>query len=207
MHSQAEMDRRALMSRALLLVGATALPADVWAAKSRGRRRFLGKAQFALLSAIADTIIPDTDTPGAVAAGVPAKLDAMLRDWASAKRRNELMRVLTEIDSLAMMNDKKPFSSLSPDRRKALLVEHDKAALEPEPVSKEKLNVIPAMSGVSPVANPGYLKLKELVIALYYASEIASTKELVYEHVPGPWVPSLKVTPESRPFAGVGGFF
>jgi hypothetical protein len=30
------------------------------------------------------------------------------------------------------------------------------------------------------------------------------TQELVYEHVPGKFVASLKTTPETRPFAGVG---
>jgi gluconate 2-dehydrogenase gamma chain len=64
-----------------------------------------------------------------------------------------------------------------------------------------------AMVAGPPVANPAYLKLKELVITLYYASEVALTQELIYEHVPGKFVPSLKVNPDTRPFAGVGGPF
>jgi hypothetical protein len=64
-----------------------------------------------------------------------------------------------------------------------------------------------AMMAGPPVAKPGFLRLKDLVIALYYSSEVALSKELIYEHVPGPFVPSMKVTPETRPFAGVGGLF
>ncbi len=54
--------------------------------------------------------------------------------------------------------------------------------------------------------NPAWVKLKDLVITLYYNSEIAMTQEEIYEHVPGKWVPSLKITPGMRPVAGVGPF-
>jgi hypothetical protein len=63
------------------------------------------------------------------------------------------------------------------------------------------------MVGGVPTVNPAYVKLKELIINLYYSSEIASTKELVFEPVPGKYIASLKVTPETRPFAGLGGPF
>jgi hypothetical protein len=58
-----------------------------------------------------------------------------------------------------------------------------------------------------PTANPAYVRLKGLIINLYYASEMANEKELVFETVPGKFVASMKVTPESRPFAGLGGLF
>ncbi len=204
------MDRRSLITRALLLVGATAVPlnAEVFATTvKKAQKRFLSPAQFSAMSAIADTIIPVTDTPGAVAAGVPRLFDKLLTTWASAAHREQLTTAIAEIDTLAMTNDKKPFSALTPARRKALLVEHDKEALKPGSAPKEKLTGLMAMVAGPPVANPGYVRLKDLVIALYYSSEIASTKELVYEHVPGKFVPSFKITPDTRPFAGVGGPF
>jgi hypothetical protein len=58
-----------------------------------------------------------------------------------------------------------------------------------------------------PTMNPAYVRLKGLIIALYYNSEVACTDELVFEPVPGKYVPSMKVTPETRPFAGLGGPF
>ncbi len=202
------LDRRALLAQVAALIGATAIPAEVFAAAAKGSvKRFLNPTQFSLLSAVADTIIPVTDTPGAVAVGVPKLFDKLLATWASAKRQTQLMTALTEIDSLAMKSDKMGFVALTPARRKVLLVEHDKAAVKPGPPPKEKLNALQAMLAGAPVANPGFIKVKELVIALYYASEVACTKELVYEHVPGKFIPSFKVTPETRPFAGVGGPF
>jgi gluconate 2-dehydrogenase gamma chain len=208
MHDLAQMDRRMLMQRVALLIGAAALPVDAFAVVAKGKgKRFLSPAQYALLTAVADTIIPVTDTPGAVATGVPRQIDGMLAHWASANTRTMLTGALAEINALAMASDKKQFAALSPERRKALLVEHDIAALKPGPPRKEKLNAFAAMVAGPPVANPGFLKLKDLIITLYYSSETALTKELIYEHVPGQWVPSMKVTPETRPFAGVGGPF
>jgi len=54
------------------------------------------------------------------------------------------------------------------------------------------------------VVDNGYQLIKELVVALYYVSEIGMTQEQVYEHVPGKWVPSLKITGGVRPFASPG---
>jgi gluconate 2-dehydrogenase gamma chain len=208
MHDFAQMDRRTMIQRIALLLGAASLPADAFALAAKGKgKRYLTPAQFALLSAVADTIIPVTDTPGAVATGVPRQLDGMLAKWASAAHRTEMVGALTEIDALALTAYKKGFAALDPARRKSLLVEYDKAALKPGPPRKEKLSGFAAMAAGPPVAKPGFLRLKDLVIALYYSSEVALTKELIYEHVPGQWVPSMKVTPETRPFAGVGGLF
>jgi gluconate 2-dehydrogenase gamma chain len=208
MTSLPEMERRSLLQSMALLLGVAALPVDAVAAarKSRGKP-ILSKDQFALLSAIADTIIPVTDTPGAIAVGVPKLLDAMLANWASPSRRLALIGAMSEIDSHALATDQKGFAALDPARRKMLLLDHDKAALKPGPPPKEKLNALMTMVAGPPVANPAYLKLKELIIALYYSSEVAMTQELVYEHVPGKFVPSMNITPETRPFAGVGGPF
>jgi gluconate 2-dehydrogenase gamma chain len=203
-----EMERRSLLQSLALLLGVAALPANALAAARKSNsKQGLSVDQFSLLNAIADTMIPATDTPGAVAVGVPRLLDKMLANWASPSRRLALIGAMSEIETLALTSDKKGYARLDPARRKALLLDHDKAALKPGPPPKEKLSALLAMVAGPPVANPAYLKLKELVITLYYASEVALTQELIYEHVPGKFVPSLKVTPETRPFAGVGGPF
>jgi len=92
---------------------------------------------------------------------------------------------------------------LAADARNAFLVEYDKAALQAVPLPPDAPKAHPFMPQVSVVDN-GYHRLKGLVVSLYYVSEIGLTQELVYEHVPGPWVPSLKITPGMRPFASVG---
>ena len=40
----------------------------------------------------------------------------------------------------------------------------------------------------------------------YYMSEAALTTELEYEHVPGSWTASVKVTPKTKPAITFGAF-
>lgn len=201
------MDRRALMGRLAILLGTTALPAEAFGAASKAAtKKFLTAPQFATMSAIADTVIPATDTPGAVGVGVPRLLDGMLANWASAKTRAHLAGVIAAIDKLAKDADGKGFAALPPARRKALLLTYDRDALKPGPKPTEKLNAILRMMAGPPVMNPAWATLKDLVLTLYYNSEVAMTNEQVYEHVPGKWVPSLKITPDMRPFASGGPF-
>src|SRR5688572_28601901 len=127
------MHRRDMMSRIALLLGAAALPAEAFAAPVKRGARYLTAPQFKLLSAVTDTILPATDTPGALAAGVPARLDAMLRDWASPETRSNLIGALTRIDDAAKAAKGKGFAALSPTDRAALLTPHDAAALKAVP--------------------------------------------------------------------------
>ncbi|HEX8056367.1 MAG TPA: gluconate 2-dehydrogenase subunit 3 family protein, partial [Novosphingobium sp.] len=195
-----QIDRRSMLSTALLIVGASAAAAvspQAFAKAAAGTKPYLDPTRFTLLSAIADTIIPKTDTPGAVDAHVPAKFDALLVNWASPEHRVQLTGAMTKIDDLAREKQGKGFADLTPDQRKELLVAHDIAGLKPVPRT-DKLTGMRAMMAGPSVADPGYAKLKELIVLLYYYSEEALTTELVYEHVPGGWTPSVKVTPETR---------
>ena len=206
MHEIEVMNRRALMQRMALLLGASAIPAEAFAAaKPRARKRFLTPAQFATLSTVADTMLPTTDTPGAVAAGVPAKLDGMLGTWAAPATRTLITDALGRIDTAAKTQKGKGFATLAPAVRAALLKSHDVAALKPAAAPPGAPKVV-FFSPITYVADQGYLKLKELVINLYYYSEIGASKELIYEHVPGTYEPSIKLTPQSRPYLGVGPF-
>lgn len=196
-------DRRSLLQHLALLLGATALPAEALAAPRQRAQRFLPPPRFATLSAVSDTLIPATDTPGALAAKVPEVLDGMMRNWASAKTRTELAGALAAIEAAARASDKTVFAALSPERRKAVLIEHEKAALKPVP-RKEQLTGLAALMRPPSVADPGYYRLKSMIIALYYNSEVAMTQELIYTHVPGPYQPSVKIEPGTRPEAGGG---
>jgi len=196
-------DRRALLQQIGLLIGAATLPVEALAAPAPRAAKFLPPAQFALLSAVSDTLIPATDTPGALGAKVPQTLDAMLRNWASAKTKTEVLAAIAAIDHAALLSDHKPFASLPADRRKAVLIDHEKVALKDVP-RNDGLSGIAALMGMASVADPGYHRIKSLVLSLYYNSEVAMTQELTYEHVPGKWDPSIKIIPGMRPFAGGG---
>ncbi len=199
------MGRRAMLQRAILLVAGTSVLAGSpgLAATTKAAGKGLSKGQFDICSAVADSIVPTTDTPGAVDAGVPVLLDGMLRKWASPERRIALTGALDTIDTLARAQKNKGFAELPVAERSEFLKLHDAMALKPVPRTDGKSGIA-AMLGDPSVADPGYAKLKELIVTLYYYSEPALTSELSYEHAPGQWQPSIPVTPDTRPAGGPG---
>jgi hypothetical protein len=202
MNDPSMTDRRSMMARVLWLAGATASFAVMPEALAEAARpkAYLDKPVFDLLSAVADTIVPTTDTAGAIDARVPTLFDALLVTWASGERRYELTQALARIDAKSRETSGKPFAGLSPQQRTDLLSSFDKQALKVLPGK-------PADAGTDLRAGPnhadrGYAKLKELIVLLYYMSEPALTQELSYVHAPGRWEPSIPVTPQTRPAAG-----
>jgi gluconate 2-dehydrogenase gamma chain len=202
----ASADRRALLQQLGLLLGAAALPASaVFGAAARSAPRYLDTATFRLVTAVSDTLVPRTDTAGAVQAGIPQVFDALLRDWAAAATRTQLIDALKRIDAAALAQSGRPFAQLRAPARHALLQAHDAAALKPAPVT-QPLSVDAMLAGGPPVADAGYRHLKDLVVTLYYSSKAGLTQELTYVHAPGKWQPSVPVSKGTRP-AGGGGLF
>ncbi|WP_294135335.1 gluconate 2-dehydrogenase subunit 3 family protein [Sphingobium sp.] len=207
MNDLLSLDRRSLIQQMLALAGAGAAvgfsPAALAKAAARAKP-YLSPTHFALVTAVADTIIPRTDTPGAIDAGVPATFDALIANWASPDRRQQLSQALSEIDALAHEKKGMGFAQLSATERLALLTPYDVEALQvvPSPAGGRGLSM---MRGPT-FANPGYGKLKELIVILYYISETGLTHELTYDHTPGEWLPSIPVTPDTRPTGGAGLF-
>lgn len=211
------MDRRELLGRAFALIGASVLPSGAWAAAGEQPRYELEPARFELLSAFADTIIPATDTPGALAAKVPERFDALLAAWATPERKAEIVGALDAIDVLAKARFQRGFAGLAPKERDSVLGPHDLAALKPgappatvvDPqVGRAKQEPVQptgyAEKGRPRYADPAYARLKEFVVVLFYLSETALTHDLAYQHDPGAWEPSIPVTPATRPWGGIG---
>jgi hypothetical protein len=128
----------------------------------------------------------------------------MMGHWASAETKAKVIAALAAVEKMALEADRKTFAALSPARRKELLITYDKAALQPVAPPKKVSGLAALMGAATYVADPGYHRVKELIIGLHYSSEAAMTKDIIYEHVPGPFVASLKLTKDSRPFSGLG---
>ncbi|MFN3620379.1 gluconate 2-dehydrogenase subunit 3 family protein [Sphingorhabdus sp.] len=204
MLTPAEINRRSALHGIMMALGASVVAGCGYMPGSSARASF-SDAQLAVLESFADTMIPQTDTAGAVQAGVPKRLAKMYTDWASDDTRAELSGALDRLAESAQSNTRNTFSELSAEERLTLLQRHDKAALtpiEPKPGAPRGTFLSPIPS----VLDVGYHKLKQLVLNLHYSSEVGLTSELVYEHVPGTWQPSIKVTPGMRPFASLGPF-
>ena len=181
------LGRRQFLANALLAIGVAGAAFPGWTrleAAARAKAPFLDPARSAILDALAETILPRTDTPGARDAGVPARIDMLLTTWASPQTRVDFARVLDEVDAAARAHDPKGLAVL--------------------PAAKQ-LEVVAAYDGAK-MQDAGYRKLKGLVLALYYLSEPGATQELRYEHVPGAWEPSVPVTADTRAWAFDIGF-
>ena len=169
-------DRRELLRRAILLVGGTAVTTPFELLADSGPQvRFFGAVQYSLLEAVADIILPRTDTPGAIDAGVPAAFDALMKSWASRERQEQFRALLEDIDRAAR-NQGGGVLALARTRRAEVIAAFDE----------------------SQAGNRVYRKFKELLLTLYCLSEAGATQELRYEHVPGRWEASVKMTPNTR---------
>lgn len=165
--SNPQLNRRALLLGAVFLVGGAAALTRFARGDRTAGAGALAAAEFALLETISDVMIPDTDTPGALAAGVPQFLRTMLEEWASSETRAQIAGVLERIDKRAWVRLGASFAQVLPEQRHELLRDFDAAAFV--------------------LGDDAYSRLKFLVLAGYYHSEIGATQELRFEMVPGTW--------------------
>lgn len=96
------MDRRSLL-KSLAAAGAVALLPDdaafaAWARVGSRRTSGLSEAQLARIGAIADAILPRTDTPSATDVGVPAFVDVIVSENYSDADRAAFVANLDAID-------------------------------------------------------------------------------------------------------------
>jgi gluconate 2-dehydrogenase gamma chain len=122
-------------------------------------------AQRATMSALSDRVIPTTDTPGAVAAGVPAYIEKLLADWSLPGDRVPIVAGLDALDKRSMADNRVPAARATPAQQDALLTL--------------------AMDGKIENGKDFFEAFRQLVIAGYYTSEIGMTQEREYLPVPG----------------------
>jgi hypothetical protein len=92
--------------------------------------RTLNAAQRALVTDIAEMIIPETDTPGATSVKVPEFIDLILTEWDSDEERARFLAGLTDIDTRARAGGSQRFVDLSGPRKIDLLTALDAAREE-----------------------------------------------------------------------------
>jgi gluconate 2-dehydrogenase gamma chain len=165
-----KLNRRTLLLGAVMLVGGAAALVRLQRKEAGAQTRdnfTLDGRNFALLEQVCEAIIPTTDTPGAIVAGVPVFVREMLEEWATDQSRSEIAEVLDGIEKLAWSQFGAAFLELLPARRALVM-----AAFDAERIGRQ---------------DAAYGKFKYLVLAGYYHSEIGATQELRFELVPGAW--------------------
>jgi hypothetical protein len=117
--------------------------------------RVLTPEQDALVTRIAELIIPETDTPGATTVKVNEFIDLLLAEWYSDEDKTAFLNGLSAIDAEATLVNETIFVNCRPEAQSALLTKWDTATGDPTPGS----------------ATAGFKKLKNLTIYGYFTSE------------------------------------
>ncbi|HWE24927.1 MAG TPA: gluconate 2-dehydrogenase subunit 3 family protein [Myxococcales bacterium] len=147
------------------------------AARTGVRLRTLSEQQNSTLSALADALLPESDTPGALTLGVDRFIDLLLTESLIERDRNRFLAALEAIDERSRSRSGAVFPSLSEEQRHALLSELDGAL--PTPGAKEPKDA-------PMTAARGYAMVKRLVVYAYFTSPPVA-KELLktYPIIPG----------------------
>ncbi len=146
----------------------------------------LTEHQARTLSAIAERILPTTDTPGAGDAEIPGFVDRLLAGWLPDAARDHLLAELDSFDARAKEKGG-PFVDLPDTERDELLNEAQDEALAERDGRAFSRNVNRLHE------QPFFDLVKWLTLFGYYTSEAGMKSELGYRIVPGRWDPCVDI--------------
>lgn len=136
--------REALRRTAWLIGGAVSAPtlagvlAGCGADRSAGSPKVLTAGQLALVGAIAEHIIPETDSPGAKAAHVDGFIDEMLASYYPEEERALFLAGLEDVDERARQAHGSRFLECTPEQQLDLLLELDRESFAPDRSATEE---------------------------------------------------------------------
>ena len=140
----------------------------------------LSPHQNATVTAIAEMIIPATDTPGAREARVPEFIDLILTEWCSGADCQRFLQGLADTDARSRKMFGKDFVDGTPQQQTELLTALDEELTrlrEANPSERHHASAA-RRETESPVERNFFYMMKRLTLIGYYTSEIGWTKEL-----------------------------
>jgi gluconate 2-dehydrogenase gamma chain len=136
----------------------------------------LSQEQMSIVAAVAEIMIPRTDTPGAIEVGVPGFIDLMLKDVYTQQDRDRFLAGLAEFDAAAHSEQGKDFHALESTRQVALVRKfHDAAVIEEKRLARPQQRF----------QRPFILMTKELTLLGFFTSRAGDTHVLQYVAIPG----------------------
>ena len=136
--------------------------------------RSLTTEHLALIGAIADTILPRTDTPSATDVKVPAFIDIIVSENYTDNQRSAFLSALPQLEAALASPDGASFVSMDPEHRAVALGAVERANRQSQPFAT-------------------YWRLKGLVIHGYFTSEPVAKRVLHYNMMPGRYDGAAKV--------------
>jgi hypothetical protein len=187
------IDRREAIKRVTALLGGVALVggSGLVAACERAQNRAAATREagtftaqdIAFLDEVAETILPETKTPGAKAAHVGAFMALMVTDTYDDQNQGIFRDGMRKMNATAFM-------AATPEQRLAQL----------EQLDREQKTYTDAKKPSDP---PHFFRLmKELTLFGYFTSEVGCTQAMRYRETPGRFDPCVPYAPGETTWAG-----
>jgi len=191
------IDRREAIRRVTALLGGIALVGGgslVSACEQAQRRAAAARGgagagtftarDIAFLDEVAETILPETKTPGAKAAQVGPFMALMVTDTYDEREQAIFRDGMRKLDAACQTMHRTSFMEATPPQRLALL----------EQLDREQKTYMDARHGDDTPAHY-FRMMKELALLGYFTSEIGYTKAMRYAETPGRFDPCVPYTP------------
>jgi hypothetical protein len=184
--------REALRRVSAMLGGAALIGQSAWLAGCvvpRSPSAPFTAAEVALLDEVAETILPETSTPGAKAAGVGPFIALMVADTYDPREQRIFRDGMVMLEQECHAQHGVGFMAASAAQRLALLERLDREQLE-------------YMRRQTDDTRPHYFRMmKELTLLGYFTSEIGYTQAMRYVETPGRFDPCITYTPGDKAWA------
>ena len=143
-----------------------------------------------MLDEVAETILPETKTPGAKAAQVGPFMALMVTDTYDEGDQTIFRDGMRKLDAACQAMHRTSFMEATPPQRLALL----------EQLDREQKAYMDARHGDDTPAHY-FRMMKELALLGYFTSEIGYTKAMRYAETPGRFDPCVPYTPGETAWA------
>ncbi len=173
------MNRRDALSRVALILGGTVIGANVFLEGcTPGDKKAAAQAGFTagditFLDEVAETIIPETSTPGAKAAAVGTFMTVMVNDCYTPADQEVFKQGISLLKEASNKKFNRSFLDITAEEKNVLLNE----------VNKEAKEYTASKKADQP--HHYFRMMKELTLLGYFTSEPGATKALNYVLVPG----------------------
>jgi len=186
------IDRREAIRRVTALLGGVALVSGTGLLEASERlqpratvaRQGVGRftpQDVALLDEIAETILPETKTPGAKAAQVGAFMALMVTDTYTERNQEVFQGGMQNLNAASFM-------AVTPAQRLAVLEQLDRE-------QKTYMDARRGGGGGNDTPPHFFRMMKELALLGYFTSEIGCTQAQRYVEAPGSFEPCMPYTP------------
>jgi hypothetical protein len=205
--------RREAVQQVVALLGGAALaggdrlfafsfePAVIERVMAQGAGAFAA-ADVALLDEIAETILPETSTPGAKAARVGAFMALMVSEAYDERARQVFQQGLRQLDEACRQAHAVPFMQASAAQRLSLVEALDR---QQHTVMEDRTpkRSVRAPAAALPSDEPAHYfrMMKELTLLGYFTSEIGCTRAMRYVESPGRFDPNAPHKPGDTSWA------